>query len=125
MKKFSLIMGVVTILIVVGGVLLVSKNNAPKSYPLPQNPQYFWGNGCLHCKVVEDFLTSWDKKDKVVIDKKEVWANAANAKELEARYESCKITNPNEMGVPLLFTPDGKCYSGDTEIINYLKNAEL
>ena len=88
MKKFPLIIGVVTVLIVVGGVFWTSKSSTSPSklYPLPSNLQYYWGDGCPHCKIVEDFLTSWDKKDKVVIDKKEVWANAANAKELEARY---------------------------------------
>lgn len=118
MKKFSIIIVAVIISIILIGLKSIS-------YPLPANPTYYWGNGCPHCKNIEEFLNSWDKKDKVAIEKKEVWENATNARELEARYESCKITNPNEMGVPLLFTPDGKCYSGDTEIISYLKNIEL
>lgn len=125
MKKFPLIIGAVTILIIVGGVFLLSKGNSPKSYPLPANLTYYWGEGCPHCARVEEFLSTWVKKDALKIDKKEVWGNSANARELEARYEYCKITNPSEMGVPLLFTPDGKCYSGDVEIINYLKNLEL
>lgn len=122
MKKFPLIIGVVTLLIIVAGVFLLSKNSSPASYPLPQNLEYFWGNGCPHCANVEEFLSSWDKKDKVAIEKKEVWNNATNARELEARYEYCKTTNPSQMGVPLLFTPTGKCYSGDVDIINYLKS---
>lgn len=130
MKKFPILIGVITVLIIVGGVFLASKNSSPKTYPPPVNPTYYWGNGCPHCANVEEFLNSWDPPageagKKVQIDKKEVWGSSANARELEARYEYCKITNPSEMGVPLLFTPDGKCYSGDVEIINYLKNIEL
>lgn len=120
MKKFSIIIAAVIILIILIGLKATT-------YPLPSNLEYYWGNGCPHCKKVEEFLSSWDppigeagKKNK--IDKKEVWNNEANAQELKARYEYCKITNPSEMGIPLLFTPEGKCYSGDTPIIDYLKN---
>ena len=93
----------------------------PNTYTLPANLTYYWGDGCPHCKTVADFMSSWDKRDVVKIDKKEVWNNTANAKELKARYEYCKIPQ-SEMGVPLLFTPEGKCYSGDTPIIDYLKS---
>lgn len=96
-------------------------SSSSESYPLPTTLTYYWGDGCPHCKIVADFLSTWDKKDTVEIDKKEVWNNVANAKELKARYEYCKVPQ-SETGVPLLFTPDGKCFSGDTPIIDYLKN---
>jgi glutaredoxin len=121
MKKFSVAIGFITLLIIVGGVYFLSKSNPPKNYPLPQNLEYFWGNGCPHCANVEQFLNTWDKKDKIKIDKKEVWQNATNATEMQARYEYCKIP-ATEMRVPLLFTPEGKCFSGDTPIIDYLKS---
>lgn len=124
MKKFTIIAVILTVVIMVGGVFLLSKrqdSNSPSSYPLPTNFTFYWGNGCPHCKNVEDFISSWNKKETVKIDRKEVWNNAANAREMQARYEYCK-TPPSQMGVPLLFTPDGKCYSGDTPVIDYLKN---
>lgn len=132
MKKFTIIAVILTLVIIVGGVFLVSRrqsSNNTNIYPLPTNLTFYWGNGCSHCKNVENFLSTWDPPigeagKKVQIDKKEVWSNVANAKELKARYEYCKVPQ-SQMGVPLLFTPDGKCYSGDTEIINYLKNIEL
>ena len=127
MKKFTTIIIVLTISIIALGVLLISKGSSskPTTYPLPPNLTYYWGNGCPHCKIVEDFLSSWEKnlpagRQGLVIDKKEVWSSVANANELKARYEYCKVPQ-SEMGVPLLFTPDGKCFSGDTEIINYFK----
>lgn len=124
MKKFTVIAVILTIVIMVGGVLLLSRgqnSNNIKDYPLPANLIFYWGNGCPHCKIVEDFLSTWDKKDTVKIDKKEVWGSIANANELKARYEYCKVPQ-SEMGVPLLFTPDGKCFSGDTPVIDYLKS---
>lgn len=127
MKKITIIAVILTLIIIVGGVFLVSRgqsSNNTNNYPLPADLTYYWGNGCPHCKIVADFLSTWDKKDTVKVDKKEVWSSVANANELKARYKYCKVPQ-SQMGVPLLFTPDGKCYSGDTEIINYLKNIEL
>ena len=125
MKKSVVIAIVATILIFILGIFLVSrggKGSANTNYPTPSNLTYYWGNGCPHCANVEEFLKTWDKKDTVTIDKKEVWYNAANTRELTARYKSCGTTSSNEMGVPLLFTTDGKCYSGDTPIIDYFKS---
>jgi len=124
MKKFTIIAVILTLIIVVGRVFLTSKgqnSSNTNNYPLPTDLTYYWGDGCPHCKIVDEFVLTWDKKDTVKIDKKEVWNNVANAKELKARYEYCKVPQ-SEMGVPLLFTPDGKCYSGDVPIIDYYKN---
>jgi hypothetical protein len=121
MNKFTIIAIIATVAILVGGVFLVSKNSTPKVYPNPTNLTLYFGTGCPHCKIVDEFLSSWSKKDTVKIDQKEVWSNAGNAAEMQARYTSCNVPL-NEMGVPLLFTPDGKCFSGDTPIINYLKS---
>ena len=125
MKRFPLIIIALTAAIVVGSIFLASKKDNPEaSLPLTANLEYYWGDGCPHCQNVADFLATWDKKDKVTINKYEVWSNSQNAAALKKRYEYCQ-TPAAEMGVPLLFTPEGKCYSGDVKIINYLKNIEL
>jgi hypothetical protein len=121
MKKFTLAIILITVFIVAGGVFLISRNSSPKGYPLPTSLEYYWGNGCPHCQNVEDFMSSWNKKDAVKIEKMEVWGNRTNVARMQARYEYCRIPS-TEMGVPLLFTPEGKCYSGDIPIINYLKS---
>jgi hypothetical protein len=64
-------------------------------------------------------VASWNKKDKIQWDKFEV-TDQANADRMIARAVSCKL-DPTQVGTPLLFTPDGKCYDGDTPIIDYLK----
>ena len=124
-NKFPLVIALVTIIIFIGGIFLFSKNQTtPASLPLPENYQYFWGNGCPHCANVEKFLESWNMRDKVKIDKYEVWGNRDNANLMSSRASYCKL-NLTNLAVPMLFTPDGKCIEGDEPIIDFLKNLNL
>jgi glutaredoxin len=119
MKKFPLIIGLVTILIIVGGIFLFSKRETPPS--LPTSYEYFWGEGCPHCKNVDDFLSTWSGKDQFKLDKMEIHNNSVNANKLSVRAQSCNITG-NDVGIPFLFTPEGKCIVGDVDIINFFKS---
>jgi len=125
MKKFPLLIGLITIVVIVGGIFLFSKSNNSSSNstppPLPTSYEYFWGDGCPHCTNVEEFFKTWEGRDKVSIDKKEVFNNPTNNKLFKARGAYCNIKQ-NEMGVPLLFTPEGKCITGDVTIIEFFKN---
>lgn len=127
MKKFFLpIIGVLTLLIIVGGIFLFSNQKPATSSttPLPTSYEYFWGDGCPHCAKVDEFFTSWEGRDKVSIDKKEVWKDRNNALLMRERATYCKLPLDN-LGVPLLFTPDGKCIGGDEPIINFFKGLNL
>ena len=94
------------------------------SSPLPSSYEFFWGDGCPHCKNVDDFLGGWDKKDKITIDSKEVWNNQGNANLMNQRVAYCNL-DPKKVGVPFLFTPEGQCIIGDTPIIDYFKGLSL
>lgn len=118
MKKFLIAVSLATVVIVVGGIFLLSKNQSPT--PPPTGYEYYWGDGCPHCKVVDDFLSGWEDRDKLVFEKFEVWNNQANAKRLTERFNTCQ-TPSLDRGVPLLVTPDGKCIGGDTPIIEKFK----
>ena len=126
MKKFFLpFLLLATLIIIVGGAFFFSKQNpAPEPLPLPSSYEYFWGDGCPHCTVVEDFLSGWESRDKVQIEKMEVWSNAQNARRLQERATYCGL-KPSEVGVPFLFTPEGKCLSGDEPIINLFKSLSI
>ncbi len=124
MKKFLIPLLATTILIIIGGIFLRSNNQAPKPSSLPSGYEYFWGDGCPHCAKVEAFLATWDKADKVKIDKFEVWKNPINAQKMAQRAATCNVSQ-SDLGVPFLFTPDGKCIIGDTPIIDYFKNLKL
>ncbi len=113
--------GLITVLILLGGVFFVSKNQAQEPAPPPTTYEYFWGDGCPHCAKVAEFFDSWDGDEKLTIDKKEVWNNPQNASLMAQRAKTCDIP-PTEMGVPFLVTPEGKCIGGDQPIIDFFKS---
>jgi thiol-disulfide isomerase/thioredoxin len=121
--KFPLIIGAITLILIIGGIFTFSNNS--QSSPTPpvatDSYLYFWGEGCPHCKNVADFLETWDGKDKIKLDKREVWYNRDNAKLMQEKSKICNLKQ-SEMGVPLMITPDGKCLIGDEPIINLLKS---
>ena len=123
MKRFGIIIAIVTLAILAGGIYLFSKNNAQEVPPLA-GYEYYWGNGCPHCEVVDEFFKGWEGKDKVVIEKREVWYNKANAQIMAVRGEACGIAK-SDLAVPFLVTPDGKCLLGDEPIINLFKELKF
>ena len=127
MSKTLIIVAVITLLIIVGGVFLFSQGgSAPPSEPLPSptSYEYYWGDGCPHCKNVQDFFDGWENYDKANIVKYEVWYNKANQKRMQQRADTCKI-NLQDMGVPLLVTPTGECIGGDTPIVDHFKGLKF
>lgn len=124
MNKFGIIAIIVTILILGGGAYLLTKPQKPVDVPQREANvyEYFWGNGCPHCKVVQDFFDSWDKKDTIKLTKYEVWYDKANEKIMENRYNSCSERPQGQMKVPFMITPDGECLVGDEPIINLFKS---
>ena len=121
MKNFPLIAGIVSVLIIVGGVFLFSKGEKPLLSPPAGTVEYYWRVGCPHCENVDKFLSSWPDKDKITINKFEAGSDRNNAKNLQQRAISCNIALA-EIGVPLLFTSEGKCFTGDTPIIDFFTN---
>lgn len=123
MKKLFIIIAVITVVIIGGGIFIFSRGQkgSQASLPLPTKPEYYWGEGCVHCANVDAFINSWDKKAKIDWIKYEVRNDQANAQRMLARATYCKLPL-NQVGTPMLFTPDGKCIDGDTPIIDYLKS---
>lgn len=118
--------GAATILIILAGIFLFSKEPVGDSVvpSPPSNYEYYWGEGCPHCANVTDFFNSWKNMDKVKIEKKEVYENQDNAKLMLTRSQSCNLQN-NQVGVPFLFTPEGECFVGDAPIINFFEQLEF
>ena len=125
MKKL-ITFGIITVALLAGGIAFLSRGETTPQVQSQNTTayEYFWGEGCTHCQKVAEFFDTWDKKDKVVIDKKEVFGNQINQLLLTKRAKSCNI-NQNEIGVPFLYTPDGKCLTGDQPIIEYFQNLSL
>lgn len=126
MNKTGLLVAVVTLVIIVGGLFVFTKNKQQEtSQPetLPANYEYFWGEGCPHCENVAKFLEGWEGRDKVTIEKMEVFKDQTNALAMQKRAQYCKLTPP--LGVPLLFTPEGTCFVGDEPIIEHFEGLDF
>jgi glutaredoxin len=124
MKRFPIIAGLITMLIIVGGVFMFSKKSSSEESAPPPNPtgyEYFGGQGCPHCANVEEYQSTWENKDRIEIEKKDVYNNPTNAQLMRQRANSCELPF-NQIGVPFLFTPEGECIIGDTPIINFFKS---
>ena len=77
----------------------------------------FYGDGCPHCAIVEDYIKENNIKEKLSFEEKEVYYNQNNAKELEAKAKICGLPT-DSIGVPFLW--DGsKCYAGDQDITDF------
>ena len=124
MKRFGVVITIITLVILGGGVYLFSKGSSSQTVPPVSGYEYYWGTGCPHCAKVDEFFQTWALKDKVEIAKREVWYNKTNAKIFAARLDACQIPQ-QERGVPVLVTPEGKCLSGDELIINHLKEIRI
>ncbi len=125
MNKLGIIAIVVTILILGSGAYLMTRPEKPVVIPDKEanSYEYFWGNGCPHCAVVQEFFDKWEKKDSIKIKKFEVWYDKSNAKIMEDRFGKCNPVPPkSQMAVPFLVTPDGKCLVGDSPIVDHYKS---
>jgi len=81
---------------------------------------FFYGDGCPHCAIVEEYIKENNISDKISFAQKEVYHNQNNAKELESKAKICGIPT-NSIGVPFLW--DGsKCIIGDQPIIDFFKS---
>ena len=128
MNKWLTGIGIFCALLLIGGTVLLTKkdSNTPTTSTVSQITQappihwYFWGDGCPHCKKVQDFMDSWENKDKFQLEKFETWYNKENAQKMAAVASFCQLPK-EQTGVPLLFITDGKCIIGDEPIIEYLK----
>lgn len=122
MKSWQVVIAVIAVL---GSALFfLSKSTSPitpQPSTSPDSLTYFWSLTCPHCKNVADFLNTWPNTNKLKLDKKEISENKTNQVLFTEAGTKCKIPQ-NEMGVPLLITPDNKCVTGDGPVIEYFKS---
>lgn len=118
-KTIAILLGT---LAVVGGLIYWGLQDGKQSQVTddPSAIVYYYGEGCPHCKVVNDFLEANNIAEKVSFEKKEVWSDKTNASELERRAKVCDV-KPEGMGVPFVYGGDGKCYIGEPEVIGFFK----
>jgi len=80
----------------------------------------FYGDGCPHCIVVEDFIKSNNIEQKVKFTRMEVFNNQNNAELLAKKAVFCDVDISQGAPVPFLWDA-GKCFIGDQDIIKFFE----
>jgi len=129
------VIAIIIAIILVGGLfwvwqLGVFTKTSVQVAPLPQGIVLFYGDGCPHCKNVEDFITQNKIEDKVKFTRLEIPFNGRTSKQLAANAdlavqvaEKCKLDVSNGLIIPLLYDGNNQCLTGDVDTINFFKNA--
>lgn len=120
-KEYYLYLGVLFIVIIGIGTAIYLKNKKPDLANAPDKGQIilYYGDGCLHCANVDKFIEENKITDKISFQKKEVYNNETNTKEMSNKGQYCNLSS-SSMGVPFLWTGDS-CITGDQSIINFFK----
>ena len=118
MEKKYIVFGASLILLIGGLVywgMRDGKDTTRDTASLPtEGMVLYWGDGCPHCKKVEEYLETNHIAEKVNFTRKEVWHDRANAKEMERRAHACGV-ELSQMGVPFLYS-NGKCFMGEPDV---------
>jgi cytochrome c biogenesis protein CcdA/glutaredoxin len=116
MNLKKIVIAIVTILIFFG---LATKTNAQD----PAKIYFFYGNGCPHCSLVEQYFEENDLYDRYPIEKKEIYFNRDNAVLYSIMLDKLKYPI-GERGVPTVVIGD-KMLVGDKPIIdNFISEAD-
>ena len=79
----------------------------------------FYGDGCPHCAIVEEYIEENNIKEKLSFEEKEVYYNKKNADDLATKAKICGIS-AKSIEIPFLW--DGsECLIGSQDIINFFK----
>lgn len=110
-----------TIIILIGALIVTAglivwgiKDDKTNIVDDPNAIVYYWGDGCPHCRVLQEFIDANNITEKVSFIKKEIWGNKENAAEMARRAKACGI-NQEGMGVPFIYGGNGKCYVGEPD----------
>ncbi|MCX6783840.1 MAG: hypothetical protein NT141_02120 [candidate division WWE3 bacterium] len=125
MKKTTILLVIALGLVIAGWFLLRSKGSSTPSKNSEASSSamiLFYGDGCPHCKNVDDFVaTVPNLQNKLGYSHKEVFLNKDNAATMLDKAKTCKLDTTQGMGVPFLWTGSA-CVEGDTDIINFFKS---
>lgn len=120
MKYFSIVIIIVALLV---GYNFYQSNKSPPIPPEQADLILFWGDGCPHCKTVEEYIKKEKVESTIKISRLEVYYNKANQKLLSDKASKCPDIN-TEQGIGVPFAFDNKtqqCLVGDQPIISWLK----
>jgi len=117
MNKKVIIPTILFIIVLIFSVMILLENKE-SNHPVEQSQIIlFYGDGCPHCAIVENYIKENNVKDKLPFEEKEIYYNQKNENELVEKAKLCGIPT-NLISIPFLWE-EGKCYVGDQEIIGF------
>ncbi len=127
MKNKVTIPTILFLLVLVSSFYVFSKENSKGKLAEPVQEEIqtesqiilFYGMGCPHCAIVDEYLEENNVKEKVDFVQKEVYFNRANSKQLEEKAQACGMP-ADSIGVPFLWDGE-KCFIGGQDIIEFFK----
>ncbi len=129
MKNKIIIPSILFASVSIFSIIIISQNENNNILPIQsennaniQNQEIilFYGDGCPHCEIVEEYISQNNVETKVSFAKKEAYYNKQNANDLASKAKACGIPT-DSIGVPFLW--DGsKCLVGDQDIIEFFKS---
>ena len=102
--------------IVLAVLYTVAANNSPQTV-------LYYGDTCPHCKLVEQYIQDNNIQAAMPIVMKEVFNDENNQKAIEATAKKCGLDSQTIV-VPLFYYK-GRCYVGDTDIIQLLNSTVM
>ena len=117
MNKKVIIPTILFAIVLIFSVVILLENKE-SNHPAEQSQIIlFYGDGCPHCAIVENYIKESNIKEKLSFEEKEVYHNQKNANELADKAKICGLPT-DSIGVPFLWEGE-KCYVGDQEIIGF------
>lgn len=110
---------IITAIVLVAGALFVVSYSSKTKIDV-SGIILFYGDGCPHCKIVDDFISQNKIEDKIKFTRLEVFNNKDNAKILTDKAAVCGL-DTSQIGVPFLW--DGQsCFAGDVDVIKFFQD---
>ena len=122
MNKKIIISIFIGAIVIAGGILvfLRGEGNEPPKKEISQTI-LFYGEGCPHCAIVDEFIKENKVDEKFSFERKEVYYNKKNSEELSEKAQKCGLPTAS-IGVPFLWDgSNSKCLIGDKDIIDFFK----
>jgi hypothetical protein len=121
MKKIIYLAGLIILATI--GLILYGYFGGSKTADISSssNPIFFYGRECPHCKIVEEYISQNNVKQRVSFVSGEVYHNDNNKKIFVEKFKACGLMDETKMGVPMLWD-NGRCYTGQEDVINYFKS---
>lgn len=117
-ENILLIIVVATLLIIAG--FWFYNNYIGNNQQEPAGIILFYGDGCAHCAVVDDFIKSNNIEQKVKFTALEVFNNQDNIELLAKKAIFCGVDISQGAPVPFLWDTE-KCFVGDQDIIKFFQ----